>query len=204
MGDQDAIHVMLAGEVADELAFSQALIQRRSRRNFVKRAVAEKPFWRLLGMIAAGFSRRNPAHYPWGAGLGCGFVVGDKMPLDPGFYRFTHDGCRYGQVLAGTDVGAMASACLEQRWLSAAGLQFVFLSAPARCDRLHGPRGYRYAMLNAGRLGQLVYLGATALGLGACGIGAFFDDEIRSLLDLPGGEAPLYLVAAGAVKSRVM
>ena len=67
-------------------------------------------------------------------------------------------------------------------------------------DRTWGPRGYRYAMLTAGRIGQIIYLGATALGLGCCGIGALYDGEARDLLGLNNESALLYLVAAGPVK----
>ena len=67
-------------------------------------------------------------------------------------------------------------------------------------DRTWGPRGYRYAMLTAGRLGQTLYLGATALDLGCCGIGALYDGEARELIGLNEASALLYLVAAGPVK----
>ena len=48
-------------------------------------------------------------------------------------------------------------------------------------------RGYRYAHFNVGMLSETVYLLATALGLGARGIGHFFDDNINSffLVDEP-------------------
>jgi len=47
-----------------------------------------------------------------------------------------------------------------------------------------------------------VYLGATALGLGACGIGAIYDGEARSLLGLSSESALVYVVAAGTVKGN--
>jgi SagB-type dehydrogenase family enzyme len=194
--------IPVAANVTAERPFIQVLVERRSRRNFVEGPVAADAFWRLLGMVATGLARRHPSVYPHAATLGCGFVAGDHTPLSPGFYLLDGDRRRYGRVVEGAVGGAVASACLEQRWLSAAGLQFLFVSDLARCDRRYGARGYRYAMLNAGRLGQLIYLGATALGFGACGIGAFFDSEVRTLLDLAGEEMPLYLVAAGIVKRR--
>jgi len=55
-------------------------------------------------------------------------------------------------------------------------------------------------MITAGRIGQMIYLGATALGMGACGIGAFYDDEAEAILDLNADSSLLYLVAAGPVK----
>jgi hypothetical protein len=36
--------------------------------------------------------------------------------------------------------------------------------------------------------------------MGACGIGAFYDDEARAILGLDHESALLYLVAAGPVK----
>jgi len=67
-------------------------------------------------------------------------------------------------------------------------------------DQYLGARGYRYAMLNAGRAGQRVYLAATALGYGACGIGALYDDEASKMLSLNDQSALLYLVAVGSTK----
>ena len=63
-----------------------------------------------------------------------------------------------------------------------------------------GPRGYRQVMLAAGRLGQRLYLGATALGLGCCGIGAFYDREAIELFDMAEQASLLYLLAVGQVK----
>jgi nitroreductase len=67
-------------------------------------------------------------------------------------------------------------------------------------DKRWGPRGYRYAMMLAGRVGQAIYLGATALGLGSCGIGALYDGEACEAIGLNDDSALLYLVAAGPVK----
>ena len=49
-----------------------------------------------------------------------------------------------------------------------------------------------------GHLGPNVYLAATALGLGPCGIGAFVDDQLNRLLGVDGrDEATVYLLAIG-------
>lgn len=43
-------------------------------------------------------------------------------------------------------------------------------------------------------------LAATSLGLGACAVGAFLDDDLNALLGLDGEEeAALYIIAAGKV-----
>jgi SagB-type dehydrogenase family enzyme len=49
---------------------------------------------------------------------------------------------------------------------------------------LYGDRGYRYVHFEAGAIGHRLYLAAEALGLGATGIGAFYDDEVHRYLDV--------------------
>jgi SagB-type dehydrogenase family enzyme len=51
-----------------------------------------------------------------------------------------------------------------------------------RATRAHGERGYRYVHFEAGAIGQRLYLAAESLGLGATGIGAFYDEEVHHYL----------------------
>jgi nitroreductase len=94
----------------------------------------------------------------------------------------------------------MARICLDQRWLANAGIHFIFLTNLEVVECTWGARGYRYAMLTAGRTGQRLYVAATAMGLGYCGIGALYDGEAAALLGLNEASVLLYLVAVGAVK----
>ena len=55
-------------------------------------------------------------------------------------------------------------------------------------------------MLTSGRLGQRLYVGATSMQLGCCGIGAFYDDEVVELLGLNEQTRLLYTVAVGPIK----
>lgn len=50
-----------------------------------------------------------------------------------------------------------------------------------------GAWAYRRLFWEAGLIGQVLYLEAEAAGLSGTGIGCFFDDEVTSLLGLPGG-----------------
>ncbi len=59
-------------------------------------------------------------------------------------------------------------------------------------------RAYRYVLLDAGHMGENLYLAATSLGLAPCGIGAFLDDEMNRLVGVDGEEeATIYLVSIG-------
>jgi nitroreductase len=97
----------------------------------------------------------------------------------------------------------MAQICLDQAWLANAGVHFLFMTDLKALDQARGVRGYRHAMMTAGRLGERLYLVATAMGLGCCGIGAFYDMEVAEFLGLGETSRMLYLVAAGPVKGGI-
>jgi nitroreductase len=67
-----------------------------------------------------------------------------------------------------------------------------------RAVRAHGDRGYRYVHFEAGAMGHRLYLAAEALGVGATGSGAFFDNEVHRYLGLVSGqEQVVYHFAIG-------
>ncbi len=187
-------------EAAPEtLSFAQSALRRRSHRNFVPKPLEKGAFCRLFHLVSAAASayRSNPS---FGDVISCGLLVNAVEGFDPGFYLMDAAGHATAQVRSGAFAPSMASICLDQMWLENASVHFLFMSNLKSLDRTWGPRGYRYAMVAAGRLGQAVYLACTALDLGCCGIGAFYDGEAKRLLALDPDAALLYLVAAGHVR----
>ena len=62
----------------------------------------------------------------------------------------------------------------------------------------YGARAYRFALMEAGHVGQNLLLAAAALGLDAVPLGGFFDREVDAFLGVDGiYEASLYLVPLG-------
>ena len=51
--------------------------------------------------------------------------------------------------------------------------------------------------MDLGHSAENVYLQAEALGLGICAIGAFLDEHITKLMQLPKEEEPLYIMPVG-------
>jgi len=178
----------------------RALIRRRSSRNYVPRELSREGFDLLVSLITGCYRGRLAMGPSDRSAIFTGFIAGNVAGLEAGFYLLDPENNRFGLVNAGQLTGPMAAACLDQAWLKNAGIHFLFMLNPGELDKTDGLRGYRYAMLQAGFLGQMVYLGATAVGLGACGIGAIYDREAGEILGLADGFALGYLVAAGVVK----
>jgi SagB-type dehydrogenase family enzyme len=175
----------------ESMNYAEAVANRRSRRNFVKEAIPKDCFIALLDALKA-----SPYHQT----ICVGFLSGNAEEVSPGFYVLDRGRKSIGLVTGGFFMDKMAHICLDQGWLENAAIHFLFLTNLDVLDRALGARGYRYAMMSAGRLGERLYLAATAMRLGCCGIGAFYDGEANELLGLGDASRLLYLVAVGPVK----
>jgi nitroreductase len=177
---------------------AHVVLERRSRRNFSERSIPADTALALLRWVISAPMDPSPSPYlclAVGVGSGCG--------IPSGLYIADLKGGSLFPTSREYDMCSMARACLEQSWLSRAKFHFLFLGNPSRCERIWGARVYRHLLIASGRLGQRVYLASTALGLGCCGVGAFFDDEAAQALHLKEQGRLIYLVASGALRSTV-
>ena len=120
--------------------------------------------------------------------------------LPTGLYHYAVQTHELELVRADDLRGAISAAGLGQGFLGEANVCFVLSAIFQRTRWKYRERTYRYVLLEAGHVAQNLCLAATALGLGACPVGAFFDDDLNALLELDGrDEAALYIVAVGKV-----
>ena len=182
--------------------YARILWQRRSRRNFIPASGAREKPMTFLDLMARNMETVSTQPPSCRSAVTIGLLAGAGLPIPPGFYLLDPVAKRLGCLSGGRFTESMAAACLDQMWLKHAALHVLFMTDLAALDRTWGARGYRYAMIEAGRLGQQTYLAATALGWGACGIGAIYDREAADLLDLAADGALLYLIGTGPVKTR--
>lgn len=62
----------------------------------------------------------------------------------------------------------------------------------------YGERSYRFVCLDAGFVGQNIYLVAEALGLGTCAVSGFAQDVVETMLGVDGrSEIALALLTVG-------
>ena len=67
----------------------------------------------------------------------------------------------------------------------------------SRSEVKYGANGLRFALLEAGHVGQNICLLAHSEGLSCCPVGGFDNDRLTCLLDLSDGEVPLYVFTLG-------
>jgi SagB-type dehydrogenase family enzyme len=192
---------ILSSEVwPEKMNYGEAVLRRRSHRNFIREPIPQAAFQALVTLLSEEGEASGSRSCLQQQTVAAGFLAGKVEGLDPGCYWLDRLQHRVGLAKAGGLMAHMTHLCLDQEWLESASLHCFFAANLQVLETFWGPRGYRYAMLTAGRLGHRIYLGATALGLGCCGIGAFYDGEAAALLGLNEASAMLYLLAVGPVK----
>jgi len=125
-------------------------------------------------------------------------VVRDVQGVKPGVYRYLPAYHALQLLKEGDFSKQCEKASVKQEFIGNADVVFIMSAKWQDILFPDGDRGYRYACMRAGLMGEGIYLQGTSLGLGVCAAGAFKDADIASILGLNiGEEIPLYEIAAG-------
>lgn len=187
----------------EHLCYRDAVLTRRSRRNFIQESIPRERFEALLDFLRAQPPDSGSLCRQQEESLAVGFLAERVAGYEAGCYAMDRSRGATALIQSGRLLKPMAHICLDQEWVARAGAAFFFALDFKRLESAWGPRGYRYALLTAGRLGQRIYVGAEALGMGCCGIGAFYDGEAATLLRLRDSSVMLYLLCVGPVKKPI-
>lgn len=186
-------------EPAKDSNFSveKAINERRSVRSYKEEPLSLKEIsqilWAAQGTVASG-RRAAPsagATYPIEVYL----IVGNVEGLEPGLYKYNQKDHSIIQVKKGDLRKSVSDRALRQDMILKAPATIVITAVFERTRARYGARAERYVYMEAGHVGQNIYLQATALGLGTVAVGAFIDSEVKSVLGIE--EEPLYLYPLG-------
>ncbi len=87
-----------------------------------------------------------------------------------------------------------------QKWCGRANVIFYWSMVAYRAEWRYGIYAQRVALIDAGHIGQNLYLAAEAQGLGCCGVAAVHDEECSALFSLDGKEEfAVYAAPIGTV-----
>jgi nitroreductase len=73
----------------------------------------------------------------------------------------------------------------EQTWLNEAGVVILVLSNDTNLENMYGDRGRIYSRQQAGAAIQTILLKLVDLGLSGCWVGAYTDETIKQVFDIP-------------------
>jgi SagB-type dehydrogenase family enzyme len=104
--------------------------------------------------------------------------------VEPGIYHYNVPNHELELLVPGDPTEQIQEVCCGQEYV--------------RQTLKYGERGYRYALLDIGHLGQNIYLSCTALDLAIMTTCGFYDDEANQLLRIDGvDEAVMYVAFIG-------
>jgi SagB-type dehydrogenase family enzyme len=182
-----------------ERSLEHLLSRRRSVREYPDAAIElgeiGQLLWAAQGIHPQGY-RTAPsagALYP----LELYSVAGAVQGLESGVYRYESKGHRLVKTGSGDQRKDLARAALSQAWVQEAAAVVVFAAVYERTMQKYGKRGVRYVHMEVGHAAENLFLQAGALNLATVVVGAFNDDEVAELLQLPADVEPLMLMPVG-------
>lgn len=170
------------------------ILKRRSCRKFNGRGIPVDEMRELLA-----FALRNEGG-PWRLAPGqidLHLLVLDVPGLDAGVYALNPEALRWKLLRAGDFRLEARQFCLGQELASECSFLLLYTADMAKLAETYGDRGYRYACMDCGQIGERINLQAMHLGLGSSGIGGYYDDLVNELLGLPLSHGVLYITVTG-------
>jgi len=121
--------------------------------------------------------------------------------LNEGIYHYNIKDHLLEEIKTGNFGVDLAYGALDQNMCIDASVVFVWTAVFGRSKWKYSQRAYRYIYLDAGHIAENLALAATSIVCGSCQVGAFFDDEINSIVGINGtDESAICLSVIGHLK----
>lgn len=186
-----------------KLSVESALRKRRSKRHYLNESLTlvevSQLLWAAQGITGSDDERTAPsagALYP----LEVYLAVGNVQTLPKGIYKYRPHQHELVRVMEGDQQAKLTNAALWQSWVRESAAVVVFTAVYERTTQKYKQRGIRYVHMEVGHAAQNVYLQATSLNLGTVIVGAFNDEEVKRVMNLPEEEQPLCLMPVGKIR----
>ncbi|MCX7981361.1 MAG: SagB/ThcOx family dehydrogenase [Syntrophales bacterium] len=177
-----------------KMSVEEALAKRASVREFSREPLSVSDISQLL-WSAQGVTRS------WGArtapSAGALYPLEIYIVLPHGVFRYDVRHHSLIRHLSGNVMVALAQAALGQGCVRQAPSVLVIAAVYERTASKYGSRAERYVKIEVGHAAQNVLLAAVSLGLVSVPVGAFQDQRVKEVLNLPANQEPLYLLPVG-------
>lgn len=192
----------------DEHSSFFSLVQNRaSERDFTDISVSPKELSSLLAYACGempsepGHERHRRAHPSGGARYPIEtypLVFRPTPGLPAGVYHYNVRSHALDVLWEREFTSADISGLFAPDWVQNASAALILTGVFRRTKFKYGERGYRYILLEAGHIGQNVYLASASLGLKCCGLVGTRDTGLETLLDIDGvTESVVYALIIG-------
>ena len=182
----------------------EAISKRRSFREFSNRPLSlseiSQLVWATQGVTARAWGHEFRAAPSAGAlyPIETYILVNRVEGISAGIYHYEVKEVQLDLLKEGNFASPLSRAGLGQELLETAAVVFIWTAVVERSKWKYRERAYRYIYMDVGHIGQNLYLAASALNLGCCTVGAFFDEEVDAIVGVDGREErSVYIGAVG-------
>ena len=177
-------------EFSPDIQFWDIIQKRQTTRAFKRDPISLMELSQLL-FAMSGLTRKFPKFafrtIPSAGGLfpiEIYVVANNVSDIEQGIYHYNIEKHELELLKQGDFRKTIGDACYGQRMVEKSAVNFIWTAMIERTRITYKERAYRFIYLDCGHLGQNFYLAAEALGLSACVVGAYYDDEINEILEL--------------------
>jgi SagB-type dehydrogenase family enzyme len=185
-------------KILSKYSLERSLSERRSERSFHDRDLSNEQLsqilWAAQGITETSFGFRTAPS------AGALYPLHIYIVKKDGVFRYLPDSHSMVQLSNEDKRASLVRASLGQSSIREAPVSIVISANFAITQAKYGPRAFRYVCMEIGHVAENIQLQAVALGLGSVPLGAFWDDVIKSSLNLPENQDPLYIIPIGYVK----
>lgn len=196
-GKGDVLHLPEPDLLPDrEINFLELIELRASRRQYTAEALSLQELsyllWCTQGVKMVAEGGRTLRNVPSAAALHpltTLLYLQNVENVSAGFYQFMPVEHALKRLTLSEDAPEeMLIAFEQQAMVRQSAAIFFWVADVVRGIRTYGRKVYEYIYLDAGHIGQNLYLTAQALGLGACAVGRFDEAALHRSLLLDGEE----------------
>jgi len=183
----------------DEATVEQAIVKRRSTRDYINGTVPFTVLWDILN-DSSSIAYLNSDY----SLLDVRVVAGQVNGLSPGSYNYWLSNASFTEISPLDLRSDLMTAGLSQPWIETAQLDLVFSVDMGWVNAEPNPTfANRLAMIGIGMMAQNICLKCAACGLGTVTVGAFYEDQVSTVVNLPGDFKPVYIMPIGLTSEFV-
>jgi SagB-type dehydrogenase family enzyme len=184
----------------------EVLCRRRSERDFISSPITLQELSQLIFATQGVTAKREGYLFRTAPSAGALYPVETYLlvnrveNLSGGLYHFNVLKNCLEMIREEDLAGQLTMAALGQPMVLESAVIFIWTAIVSRSKWKYGERAYRYIYMDAGHIGQNLYLASAALNVGCCTIGALFDDEVNEILGVDGiEETVVYMGVVGQI-----
>jgi len=180
------------------VSLEEAIDSRQSVREYSNKKISLEELSQIL-WAANGINKRGKRTAPSAGALYPIelYVVGGFGNYESGIYHYLVQEHSLERIKKGEFLAELSEIGLGQKWIKEAPLAIIVSGVIGRTKEKYGARAEQYVALEAGHVGQNIYLQSTALNLGTVSVGAFNEERISEFLGFEEDQKAYYIFPVG-------